>query len=62
MRKHLPVVLVVGVNSVLAVIVTYAVLRAYDVFFKEDPNPAMVAWSSHIAMFWRVASGCTWWE
>ncbi len=57
MRKHFPMLLVVAVNAVLAVIATYAALRAYDVFFKNEPDPATVVWSVHIAMFWRLGIG-----
>jgi hypothetical protein len=48
---------VVIVNAVLAVIVTYAALRAYDVVFGDAPDPATVVWSAHIAMFWRLGVG-----
>jgi hypothetical protein len=36
---------------------TYALLRAYEVLFKSEPNPATIVWSPHIAMFWRLAVG-----
>ncbi len=53
----LDVALVVVVNALLSVVATYAVLRAYDVFFNREPNPATVMWSAHIAMFWRLGIG-----
>ena len=57
MRKHLPTAFVVIVSAVLAVIVTYAGLRAYDVAFKDEPDPATVVPSAHVAMFWRLGVG-----
>jgi hypothetical protein len=57
MGKHLPIAVVVAVNAVLSVVATYAVLRAYDVLFKKEPNPATIIWSAHIAMFWRLGVG-----
>ena len=57
MRRDLPTAFVVLVNAVLAVIVTYAALRAYDVVFKSEPDPATVVPSAHIAMFWRLGVG-----
>jgi hypothetical protein len=41
----------------LSVPATYATLRTYEVVFKREPNPALVVWSPHIAMFWRLAVG-----
>jgi hypothetical protein len=45
-----------SIAALLTVVATYAVLRAYDVFFKSEPNPAPVI-SARIAMFWRLAIG-----
>jgi hypothetical protein len=56
-RKHLPLAAVTAVNALLAVVATYAFLRGYDVLFKEEPNPATIVWSAHIAMFWRLGIG-----
>lgn len=36
---------------------TYAVLRAYDVLFTVEANPATVIWSMRIAMYWRLGVG-----
>jgi hypothetical protein len=55
--RPLSVLAVVTVNALLAVVATYAALRAYDVFFKKEPNPATIVWSAHIAMFWRLGVG-----
>ena len=44
-------------DAILSVVATYAVLRAYDVFFRNEPNPATIVWSAHIAMFWRLGVG-----
>ena len=55
--RPLPVLAVVTVNALLAVVATYAALRAYEVFFKKEPNPANIVWSAHIAMFWRLGVG-----
>jgi hypothetical protein len=57
MKNHLPVIVVVAIDAILSVVATYAVLRAYDVLFKSEPNPATVIWSQHIAMFWRLGIG-----
>ncbi len=43
--------------AILVVVAAYAVLRAYDVLFKSEANPATVIWSEHIAMFWRLGVG-----
>jgi hypothetical protein len=45
-----------AVTAVLSVPATYAVLRAYEVLFKSEPNPATIVWSPHIAMFWRLTA------
>jgi hypothetical protein len=52
-----PIVAVVAVDAILAVVATYAALRAFDVCFRSEPNPATVVWSAHIAMFWRLGVG-----
>ncbi len=57
MRRHLPLLTLAAVNAILAVVATYAALRAYDVLFKSEPDPATVAGSVHVAMFWRLAVG-----
>ncbi len=48
----------VGIATVLASLVsvpaTYALLRAYEVAFRTEPDPARVVWSPHIAVFWRL--------
>jgi hypothetical protein len=54
MRQHLPVIVATALAAILSVPATYAVLRAYDVLFKSEPNPATIVWSAHIAMFWRL--------
>jgi len=46
-----------AINAILTVVATYAGLRAYEAFFKSEPNPALVIWSAHIAMFWRLGIG-----
>jgi hypothetical protein len=53
-RTQLPVWLATLMAALLSVPATYAVLRAYEVLFRSEPNPALVVWSAHIAMFWRV--------
>jgi len=45
------------VAALLSMPATYALLRAYDVVFRSEPNPAKVVWSPHIAMFWRLGIG-----
>ena len=57
MRRFIPAFAVSSMAAILAVPATYAVLRGYDVLFKNEPDPANVVWSGHIAMFWRVAIG-----
>jgi hypothetical protein len=56
-RALLPVWIVTVVAALLSVPATYALLRAYEVAFKTEPNPATIVWSPHIAMFWRLAVG-----
>jgi hypothetical protein len=43
------------VASVLSMPATYAILRAYEALLKDEPNPALVVWSPHVAVFWRLA-------
>lgn len=57
MRKHLPAAIATALASVLSIPATYAVLRAYDVLFKKEPDPAKIVWSAYIAMFWRLGVG-----
>jgi hypothetical protein len=57
MRKQLPYLVITVMAAVLAIPATYAVLRAYDVLFRSEPNPATIVWSAHIAMFWRLGIG-----
>lgn len=33
---------------------TYALLRAYEVLLRSEPNPATIVWTPHIAVFWRI--------
>ncbi len=44
-------------SGVLVVVASYALLRAFDVLFRVEPNPATLVASVHIAMFWRLAVG-----
>jgi len=53
-RTHLPVWTATVVAALLSMPATYALLRAYEVVFKSEPNPARVVWSPHIGMFWRL--------
>jgi hypothetical protein len=53
-RTQLPVWMATVAAAVLSMPATYATLRAYEVLFKREPNPALVVWSAHIAVFWRV--------
>ncbi len=57
MKKQLPVVAATAIAAILSIPATYALLRAYDVLFKKEPNPATIVWSAHIAMFWRLNIG-----
>jgi len=43
------------VAVLLVVPAAYAALRARDVLFGSEPNPATVIWSARIAMYWRLA-------
>ena len=53
-RSH---VIVAALAGLLAIPATYAVLRAYDVMFRTEANPATVIFSAKIAMFWRLGIG-----
>src|SRR5262249_11161210 len=57
MRKHVPLAVIVATNAILTVIAMYALQRAHDVFFANEPNPATIIRSAHVAMFWRLAVG-----
>ncbi len=57
MQKRLPALIATLVAAILSIPATYAVLRAYDVLFRTEPNPATIVWSAHIAMFWRLGVG-----
>jgi hypothetical protein len=50
-------VAVTAMAVILCVPAAYAALRAFDVLFRDEPDPATVvwSWSVHIAMFWRLA-------
>jgi len=54
-RTQLAARIATVIAALLSVPATYSVLRAYEVVFKREPNPALVVWSPHIAMFWRLA-------
>ncbi len=43
--------------ALLTIPAVYALLRTNDVLFQNEPNPATVIWSAHIAMFWRLLIG-----
>jgi hypothetical protein len=45
------------ITGLLMVPAVYAALRAHDVFFVDEPDPATVVQSAHVAMFWRLATG-----
>ena len=54
MRRHAPLI-AAAIATVLAIPAAYAALRAYDVLLgPPEPNPAAVAWSAHIELFWRL--------
>jgi hypothetical protein len=55
-RTQLPVWITTVIAALLSVPATYAVLRAYEVFWKSEPNPATIVWTPHIAIFWRLAA------
>jgi hypothetical protein len=57
MGRDRQAIVVAAVNAILAIVATYAVLRVCDVFLKDEPDPATVVWSVHIAMFWRLGIG-----
>jgi hypothetical protein len=53
-RPHLPACFASGVAALLSVPATYALIRAFEVLFMSEPNPATVVWSPHVAVFWRL--------
>lgn len=57
MNKQLPALVATMLAAILSIPATYATLRAYDVLFRKEPNPATIVWSAHIAMFWRLGVG-----
>jgi hypothetical protein len=57
LRNLRPLLAVVAIDALLSIVATYAFLRSYDVLFKNEPNPATILWSAHIAMFWRLGVG-----
>ena len=57
MRKHIPLAALAAINALSSIVITYALFRAYDAFLRNEPNPATVIWSAHIAMFWRLGIG-----
>jgi hypothetical protein len=56
-RTPPPVWIATVVATLLSMPATYALLRAYDVLFRSEPNPAKIVWTPHIAMFWRLGVG-----
>jgi hypothetical protein len=53
----LPALVAALLAALLTVPAAYAILRAFDVLFRNEPDPATIVWSAHIAMFWRLAIG-----
>jgi len=53
-RHKLPVWIATVVSALISVPATYALLRAYEVLFRSEPNPATIVWTPHIAVFWRI--------
>ena len=53
-RAQIIVALLAGLLTVPA---TYALLRAYDVIYRHEANPATIIFSAKIAMFWRLGVG-----
>jgi hypothetical protein len=51
-----PVWIATILAALLSVPATYAVLRAYEVLLRSEPNPATIVWTPHIAIFWRLAA------
>jgi hypothetical protein len=50
-----PVVwIVTAVAATSSVPATYAIQRIYQAFAGREPDPALVVWTPHIAMFWRL--------
>ena len=42
------------IAALISVPATYPLLRAYEVLFRSEPNPATIVWTPHIAVFWRI--------
>lgn len=54
-RSRVPSLAAALVATLLSIPLAYSALRAYDVLFRVEPNPAMIIWSSRIALFWRLS-------
>jgi len=46
--------IVTVIASLVSFPATYALLRAREVLFGSEPNPARIVWMPHIAVFWRI--------
>jgi hypothetical protein len=47
-------VLVALVTACVTAVLVYAALRAGQVLFSREPNPATVIWSAHAGYYWRA--------
>lgn len=57
MTSHRAQVAVALASAIVVIPAVYAGLRAYDVLFVPQPNPALVSSGVKIAMFWRLWIG-----
>lgn len=57
MRARLPELSLSLIAALVALVVTYAAARIAQASLWPEPNPALVVWSTRIAMYWRVAIG-----
>jgi hypothetical protein len=55
-QRPTPVWIPTVAAAILSVPLTYAALRAYDAIARSEPNPALVVWTPHIAVFWRITA------
>lgn len=56
-RPSVARVAVASIAGVLAIALAYAALRLGSLALGNEPDPALVMWASHNAMFWRLAMG-----
>lgn len=57
MRSRRPELALTAIVCVSSIAATYAILRVIQWRIYPEPDPALIVWSTRIAMFWRAGIG-----